>query len=89
VTSGVDHVFYTGIAVASVITVFVGFAPSYYLGRHFGAPPLTPLIDLHGLVFTSWIVLFLAQTVLIASRRPHLWGPGVTWEYLGHAWFAW
>jgi hypothetical protein len=50
-------------AVASVITVFVGFAPLYYLGHYFGAPPLTPLVHLHGLIFTNWIVLFLAQTV--------------------------
>ena len=70
-TSGVDHVFYTGMAVANVITVFVGFAPLYYLGHYFGAP-LTPLVHLHGLVFTSWIVLFLAQTVLLASRRTRL-----------------
>lgn len=64
-----DRWFYTGMSIASIITVFVGFAPTYYLKDHFGAPPLTPLVHLHGLVFTCWILLFFAQTVLIASHR--------------------
>lgn len=64
-----DRLFYTGMAIACIITVFVGFAPSYYLKGQFGAAPLTPLVHLHGLIFTSWIVLFFAQTVLIASHR--------------------
>jgi len=64
-----DRLFYAGMSIAIAITVFVGFAPSYYLKDYFGAPPLAPLVHLHGLVFTSWIVLFIAQTVLIASHR--------------------
>ena len=63
-----DRLFYTGMSIAIAITVFVGFAPSYYLKDYFGAPPLAPLVHLHGLVFTSWIVLFLVQTVLIARH---------------------
>jgi hypothetical protein len=64
-----DRLFYTGMSIAIAITVFVGFAPSYYLKDYFGRPPLPPLVHVHGLVFTSWIVLFFAQTVLIASHR--------------------
>jgi uncharacterized membrane protein YozB (DUF420 family) len=64
-----DRLFYTGMSTATVVTVFVGFAPSYYLKDYFGAPPLAPLVHVHGLVFTSWIVLFFAQTVLIARHR--------------------
>jgi len=64
-----DRLFYTGMSIAIAITVFVGFAPSYYLKDYFGRPPLPPLVHVHGLVFTSWIVLFFVQTVLIASHR--------------------
>jgi hypothetical protein len=64
-----DRLFYTGMSIASIITVFVGFAPTYYLKGYFGAAPLAPLVHLHGLVFTSWILLFFAQTVLIASHQ--------------------
>jgi len=61
--------FYVGMAVAVVITVFAGFAPTYYLRPRFTSTPLMPLLHVHGLVFTSWIVLFLIQTTLIAAHR--------------------
>jgi hypothetical protein len=64
-----ERLFYTGMAVAVMITVFAGFARTYYLRPYFGTPALTPLLHLHGIVFTSWIVLFLAQTALVASNR--------------------
>ena len=55
---------------------FAGFAPTFYLRSWFGAPPtvigateLTTLAKIHGAVFTAWMVLFLVQTSLIASRR--------------------
>jgi hypothetical protein len=52
-----EHLFHTGMAVAVVLTVFAGFARTYYLKPYFGSPSLTPLLHLHGLVFTSWLVL--------------------------------
>ena len=64
-----EHLFYTGMAIAIVGTVFAGFAPTYYLRPFFGAPPLMPLLHLHGLVFTSWMVLLLTQTTLVAANR--------------------
>jgi hypothetical protein len=56
-------------SIASVLAVFVGFAPTYYLKGFFHAAPLTLLVHLHGLVFTSWVLLFFAQNVLVASRQ--------------------
>ena len=64
-----ERLFYTGMAVAVVITVFAGFAPTYYLKPYFATQPLIPLLHLHGIVFTSWIVLFLIQTFLVAANR--------------------
>ena len=64
-----DRLFYTGMALAILLTVFVGFAPTYYLKGYFDGLPLTPLVQVHGLVFTGWVVLYFAQTVLIARRR--------------------
>ena len=64
-----ERLFYTGMAVAITITVFVGFAPTYYLRPYFGTQPLAPLLHLHGLVFTSWLLLFLTQTALVAAKR--------------------
>jgi len=64
-----ERLFYTGMAVAFLFIVFAGFARTYYLRPYFGTPQLTPLLHLHGLIFTSWIVLLLAQTLLIAAKR--------------------
>jgi hypothetical protein len=64
-----EHLFYLGMAVAVMATVFAGFAPTYYLRSFSGAPPLIPLLHLHGFVFTSWVLLLLTQTTLVAANR--------------------
>jgi hypothetical protein len=67
-----ERLFYTGMAIAIVLTVFAGFAQTYYLRPFFGTPALTPLLHLHGIVFTSWLALFLTQTVLVAANRTNI-----------------
>ncbi len=64
-----ERLFYMGMALAILLTVFAGFSRSYFLKAQFGTPPLSLLLHLHGLVFTSWVLLFLAQTTLVAARR--------------------
>jgi hypothetical protein len=64
-----ERLFYVGMALAILITVFAGFSRSYFLKAQFGTPPLSLLLHVHGLVFTSWILLFLTQTTLVAARR--------------------
>ncbi len=71
--------FYFGMAVAISITVVLGFAPSFYLrpflARHLSVPPIArlgaslPLVVTHGLAFTTWMALLLAQTGLVRTRR--------------------
>jgi len=63
-------------AIALALTAFIGFAPTYYLRSLFGAPvtvsgstSLTPLAHVHGAVFTGWVLLFIAQTSLVATHR--------------------
>jgi hypothetical protein len=64
--------FYVGMAIAIAITVFVGFSRSYFLKSWYGSPELSGLLHLHGAVFTTWILFFLAQTILVASGRTNL-----------------
>ena len=64
--------FYVGMAIAIAITVFVGFARSYYLKSWYGTRELNGLLHLHGLVFTTWVLFFVAQTTLVASGRTYL-----------------
>ena len=67
-----DHWFFSGMALAAAVTVFVGFAPTYYLRSFSAAPPLSPLVHLHGLLSTGWMLLFFTQTALVSARRVDL-----------------
>ena len=64
--------FYVGVAIAVLITVFLGFSRSYFLKAYYGTPELSLHVHIHGLVFTSWVLLFLAQTTLVATDRTDL-----------------
>jgi hypothetical protein len=72
VAPGTDRRFFTGMAVAVAVSVFAGFAPTYYLKGLYGTPALSPLFHFHGMLFTSWILLFLTQTTLVATKRTDL-----------------
>jgi hypothetical protein len=64
-----ERVFYTGMSLAVLITVFAGFSRTYFLRPYFDVRPLLPILHLHGLIFSSWIILLIAQTALIAAKR--------------------
>ena len=64
--------FYGLAALAAALIAFAGFARTYYLGGAFDAPELPGLVHLHGVVMTSWIVLFAVQAGLVAARRVDL-----------------
>lgn len=64
-----ERMFYTGMSLAFAITVFAGFARTYFLRSHFFPEPLIPLLRLHGIVFSSWLALFMVQTTLVAANR--------------------
>ena len=64
-----DHLFFPGIAWLMLITVFVGFAPSYYLAGGLRAPLPSLAIHVHAMVFSCWILLLIAQTSLTAAGR--------------------
>jgi hypothetical protein len=68
-----DRIFYTGMAIVIAVTIFAGFAPTFYLRGYLPLPPfaepMTPLLVAHDILATSWIVLFLLQTTLIAFGK--------------------
>ena len=67
-----ERLFYTGMTVAFLITVFAGFSRTYFLRSYFQGRPLGPLLQLHGIVFSSWLALFLIQTSLVAANRTRI-----------------
>jgi len=67
-----ERLFYMGMGLAFVVTVFAGFAPTFYLRPYFQSEPLIPLLKLHGFVFSLWLVLLVTQTALIATNRTRI-----------------
>lgn len=69
--------FYTRMAWFIVVLVVLGFGPSFYLkplGLSYPRPnpPLIPNLMVHGLVFTAWVGLFVAQVSLVSAGRRDL-----------------
>ncbi len=64
-----DNLFFSGMAVIILVSVFVGFARSYYLTGMFNAPLPNLLVHVHGAVFSCWILLLIVQTSLVAAGR--------------------
>jgi len=64
-----DHFFFSGMALLIMLTVFVGFAHTYYMAGIFHAPLPSPIIHIHGAAFSCWILLLVAQTLLVSAGR--------------------
>lgn len=68
-----DRLFYSGMGAAIAAVAFWGFSSSYYLSRWLTPPPnapeITPVLAVHGAVFTAWMALMILQPLLIAGRH--------------------
>jgi len=49
-----DHLFFSGLAILFLVSVFIGFARSYYLAGLFKAPLPNMLLHVLGAVFSLW-----------------------------------
>ena len=66
--------FFTAMVVALVLSVVIGFIPTYYLRSSFPdsqqfAPPERFFYAIHGTVCSAWTVLILVQTWLVRGRH--------------------
>jgi hypothetical protein len=66
--------FFSAMALAMLATVFVGFAPSFFLRPLFpGWPaPAESIFYVHGVVFAAWIALLVTQALLVSAGRTDL-----------------
>jgi hypothetical protein len=80
---GYENLFFSSMAGVFLVSVFIGFARTYYLAGLFRAPLPNLLVHIHGAVFSAWILLLITK---IAGRRP----PGRSASPTGHAglWFG-
>ena len=67
-----EHRFYVGTAIVALIIAVVAFVPGI-VDPASRRGPITPLVALHGALFSGWLVLYLVQSVLVATgnRRLH------------------
>src|SRR6266545_6194031 len=69
-----ERVFYIVVAVVAAALVYAGFARTFFLRPYFAFAdqPLPMLRVVHGIIFTTWFVLLLVQTSLVAAGRTDL-----------------
>lgn len=64
--------FFLGITAVIIAAILAGFAPTWFLRPWLYRPvmlPFTPLVWLHGLLFTGWAALFMTQVGLVSAGR--------------------
>jgi len=67
-----NHRLFSVFSIVALAVVFTGFARTFFL-RFWFAPRALPLyLYVHGLLFTSWFILFLIQVRLISAHRVDL-----------------
>lgn len=67
-----SHRLFSVFSIVASVVVFAGFARTFFL-RSLFAPRALPLyLYVHGLLFTSWFILFFIQVRLIAAHRVDL-----------------
>jgi hypothetical protein len=64
-----DDVFFSAMALLILGSVLLGFARTYYFAGVFAAHLPNPLVHVHAAVFSTWILLFIAQTSLVSAGR--------------------
>jgi hypothetical protein len=64
-----DDYFFAGMSLLVLGTVFLGFARSYFLAGTVRAHLPSAIIHVHAVIFSSWILLFVAQTTLVSIGR--------------------
>src|ERR1700681_1060450 len=61
--------FFSGMGILRCVYVFIGFSPTYFQAGMMRAPLPSPILHVHGAVFTLWMLVFVVQVALISARR--------------------
>ena len=69
VNRGFERFYFAVMAVLLCAVVFIGFSPTYFRAGVLRAPLPSPILHVHGAIFTLWMLLFVVQTALISARR--------------------
>lgn len=69
VNRSTERMFFGGMAIALCAVVLIGFSPSYYRAGFLQARLPSPILHIHGALFTAWMLLYLVQSALISAKR--------------------
>lgn len=78
-----DRIFFPSMCLLVLVTVWLGFAPTYYAAGMVRANLPAPIIHVHAVVFTLWLLTLIVQTGLISAKKVQLhrklglWGFGI------------
>jgi hypothetical protein len=64
-----ERVFFGGMAILLCVVVFTGFFRTFFGAGFVEAPLPSPILRVHGIVFTAWMLLFMVQAALVSARR--------------------
>ncbi len=64
-----DRRFYLFVTILTAAIVFAGFARTFFLNGFFAKLHLPSLFILHGVVFSSWLVLLVTQSTLVSAKQ--------------------
>ena len=64
-----DRRFYLFITILTAAFVFAGFARTFFLNGFFAKLHLPSLFLIHGLVFSSWLVVLVTQATLVSAKQ--------------------
>jgi hypothetical protein len=64
-----DRRFYLFITILTAALVFAGFARTFYLNGFFAKLHLPSLFIIHGVVFSSWLVVLVTQALLVSAKQ--------------------
>jgi hypothetical protein len=67
-----DRYFFAGMVVALLLTAFAGFAPTYYLAGLYKAKLPAPIVHVHAVLQSAWMILLLVQMLLVSAGRVSL-----------------
>jgi hypothetical protein len=61
--------FYVVSAAIIALIIFAGFSRTFYLNQYFAKVDLPPVLVVHGIVFSSWVILLIVQVSLVEAGR--------------------
>ena len=69
INRSLERIFFGGMAILLCAVVIIGFSPTYYRAGFLRAPLPSPMLHIHGAVFTVWMLLCLVQSAPISAKR--------------------